>query len=234
MKKVQRQSVVDMASEQIKEFLGGESIQIGDKLPTEYDMCNRLNVSRPTLREVYRKLQSQGFLELKNGYGAYVKNKTEDIIQQTTNWFRAHDAQMHNYLEVRLYLDPLAAKLAAKNRTETDVLLLKKLLQDFEESYRVNDNKNMAEYDAKFHKAIVDITDNDLLVTLVTIVNYYFEQLRTTSFSLQKNAENALEPHRKIIEAIEKGDLQLAEDESIRHICKAIKDLCGEDSSLFI
>ncbi len=223
-----------MAAEQIKEFLQSDSISIGDKLPTENEMCNRLNVSRPTLREVYRDLQSQGFLEIKNGYGAFVKSKEEDIVQKTRNWFKDHDIQMHNYLEVRLYLDPLAAKLAAKHRTEGDVIHLKKLQQKFERSYEAGDNKKMAEYDAAFHKAIVDITKNDLLVALVTIVNYYFEQLRTASFSLQENAENALTPHRNIIKAIEDGDLKRAETESISHIEKAIKDLCGEDSSLFI
>jgi GntR family transcriptional repressor for pyruvate dehydrogenase complex len=228
LKAVQKQSVVDIAADQIKEFLMEGEIQIGDKLPIEHEMCSRLNVSRATLREVYRKLQSQGYLEIKNGRGAYVKNKNANVLQQAINWFREHDVQMQNYLEVRLYLDPLAAKLASQNRSEKDISLLRHIQTKFEECYTNHDNKQMAELDAQFHKAIVDITNNDLLIALVKIVNYYFEQMRTASFALDEHAEHAIEPHRKIIEAIEKGDSKMAEEESVKHMKIAIKDLCGD------
>ncbi len=227
---VKKQSVVDIAAAQIKEYLTQEGIQIGDKLPTEYEMCSKLDVSRATLREVYRELQSQGFLELKAGRGAFVRNKQEDVVQQAVNWFRANEVQMKNYLEVRMYLDPLAAKLAALNRSETDVLVLRQIQTEFEECYARRDNRTMAELDARFHKAIVDITNNDLLTALVQIVNYYFERLRQTSFSLNEHAEHALAPHKRIIEAIASGDPKKAEDESIKHMQIAIQDLCGEEA----
>ncbi len=234
MKVIKKQSIVDMAAEQIKEYLASDEIQIGDKLPTEYEMCNSLNVSRATLREVYRKLQSQGYLDLKPGRGAFVKNKEADLVQQAINWFRDHDAQMQSYLEVRLYLDPLASKLAAKHRTEKDILILKQIQVEFEKSYFDKDNKRMAQLDADFHKAIVDISNNELLMALINIVNYYFEQLRMTSFKLQEHASHALEPHRKIIEAIEAGDVKKAEEESVEHMKIALRDLCGENNTALL
>ncbi|MGH0052055.1 MAG: FadR/GntR family transcriptional regulator [Sphaerochaetaceae bacterium] len=230
MKQVKKQSVVDIAAEQIIEFLGSADIKLGDKLPVEYEMCNMLSISRATLREVYRKLQSQGYLELKNGKGAFVKNKEQDILQRATNWFREHDAQLLSYLEVRLYLDPLAGKLAAQYRTEEDVARLKSIQNMFEDSLAKRDNVKMAQLDAELHKAIVDISKNDLLIALVQIVNYYFEQLRQTSFMVESHADHAIQPHRNIIHAIAKGDFVLAEKESVNHMRIALKDLCGVEN----
>jgi len=230
MKQVKKQSVVDIASEQIIEYLKSDEINLGDKLPVEYEMCNLLNISRATLREVYRKLQSQGYLEIKNGKGAFVKNKQQDILQRATNWFREHDAQLQSYLEVRLYLDPLAGKLAAQNRNEKDIAHLKTIQQEFEKSIAERDNIKMASLDAELHKAIVQISKNDLLIALVQIVNYYFEQLRQTSFMVESHAMHAIQPHRNIIDAIETGDFVLAERESINHMEIALRDLCGVEN----
>jgi GntR family transcriptional repressor for pyruvate dehydrogenase complex len=230
MKVIKKQSIVDMAADQITEYLASDKVQNGDKLPTEFEMCEKLNVSRATLREVYRKLQSQGYLELKPGRGAFVKNKEADLVQQAINWFRNHDAQMQSYLEVRLYLDPLASKLAAQNRTTNDILVLKQIQFEFEKSYNEKDNERMAKLDADFHKAIVDISNNELLLALIKIINYYFEQLRMTSFKLEEHASHAIDPHRKIIEAIEAGDVKKAEEASVEHMKIALYDLCGENN----
>lgn len=227
MDPVVKQSIVDIAADQIIEFLKSDEIHLGEKLPVEREMCENLNISRATLREAYRKLHSQGFVDLKPGRGAFVKNKEQNILEKATRWFRENDAQLQSYLEVRLYLDPLSAKLAANNRTNRDISYLREIQQAFEVAVNNKDNIEMARLDAELHKAIVDISNNDLLKALVNIINYYFEQLRQTSFTIDSHAQHAIGPHRKIIDAIANGDARTAELESINHMGKALFDLCG-------
>jgi len=86
----------------------------------------------------------------------------------------------------------------------------------------------MAILDARFHEKIVNITHNELLIALVRLVNYYFEKLRQTSFGIEEHASHAIEPHKRILEAIAAGDADKAANESVAHMKTAFKDLCGE------
>jgi GntR family transcriptional repressor for pyruvate dehydrogenase complex len=231
MRPIEKQSTVDLATEMIIRFLKSGELEIGDKLPTETVMCQRLNISRTTIREAYRKLQSLGYIEIKNGRGAFVKNREQDVVQEAISWFRGHSVQMNDYLQVRINLDPLAAQLAARNRSNSDINHLRDIQAKFETAIADGDNKTMAKLDAEFHENIVLITNNELLIALVRIVNYYFEQLRQTSFKLQRNAINAIEPHRLILEAITESDEVKAAQESINHMLAAYNDLCGSSYS---
>ncbi|GAB6275514.1 MAG: FadR/GntR family transcriptional regulator [Rectinema sp.] len=227
MEPVKKNSTVDMASEKIIEFLQTGNLGIGEKLPTEKAMCDMLNISRTTVREAYRKLQSQGYIEIINGKGAFVLNKEQNIIQESINSLRSKKTLISDYLEVRMSLDPLAARLAALNRKEEDIAYLREIHSQFQEFYKKNDNKAMAEADAEFHLAIVKMTKNDLLIALIKIINYYFEQLREKSFKDRNHASNAIVPHSKIIDAIEARNPERAAQESIEHMRIAINDLCS-------
>ena len=59
------------------------------------------------------------------------------------------------------------------------------------------------------------------------LINFYFSQLRQTSFLLDEHANNAIEPHRAILSAIRKGDGKLAAQESMKHMQQSLSDICG-------
>lgn len=63
MEPIQKKSTVDLAVEKLTEHICSGSIAVGDKMPAEMVLCKQLNISRTTIREAYRVLQSQGYLE---------------------------------------------------------------------------------------------------------------------------------------------------------------------------
>ncbi|MCX7026034.1 MAG: FCD domain-containing protein [Spirochaetes bacterium] len=227
MEHIRKNSTVDMASDQIVEYLQSDAIQLGDKLPSEKAMCDIMHISRTTIREAYRKLQSLGYLDIVNGKGAFVKSKDHDIIQESINSLRSNKALINDYLEVRKALDPLAAKLASVYRTREGIAILQKLHSEFLEAYAADDSKAMAKIDASIHLAIVTMTKNDLLIALTKVINFYFENLREKSFLNKHDATNAIGPHERIIAAISRGDSNTASQESLKHMDAAIKDLCS-------
>ena len=118
---VQKQSVVDLAVGSITSYICGSNLAIGDKLPPEVQMTHMLGISRPALREAYARLQVFGFIDLLPGRGAFVRSKNKNFATDPLAWFKEHKAQIKDYLEVRLELDPLAASLAARNRSNDDI-----------------------------------------------------------------------------------------------------------------
>lgn len=226
MEKIIRKSTADLAVEKLIEFIKTDKCVVGEKLPPEHKMCSDLGISRSTLREAYSKLEILGYTEAKNGRGIFVKRKDADLLETATRWFMSHDAQMSDYLEVRFAFDPMAAKIAAKKRTDADIAELKQIQIKFKEYVTSKNNRKAAEYDALFHQKIVDISGNELLMALEKLVNRYFMEVRQVSFEIPEHGENALIPHNCIIDAIETKDVERAIEESKKHIQSAINDLC--------
>ena len=227
MELVQKKSTVQIASQAIIDFLKEGEIKPGEKLPSEVEMSKRLGISRATLRDGYRQLETMGYINLVSGRGAFVAESKNGIVEEVSNYFRLNSGKMRDYLEVRLSFDAQAAKLAAERRTDDEVILLEAYQRDFEAAVVKKDNVLMASLDAKFHEKIVDMAHNELMTALEKLINFYFSQLRQTSFLLDEHANNAIEPHRAILSAIRKGDGELAAQESLKHMQQYLSDICG-------
>ncbi|QTL99755.1 FCD domain-containing protein [Iocasia frigidifontis] len=227
MKPIIKKTAVDLTVENLINYIkDGEAI-IGDKLPSENELCKQMNVSRTTIREAFRVLQSKGYINIKTGKGAFVLSKKENFMQDATEWIRKHKIEMSDYIEVRIAMDPLSARLAAKNRTKEDINSLKEMQELFVASVENSDYEKMAELDAKFHERIALASNNDLLVVLGRIVNDFFKVLRKNSFKFEENAKHAILPHQKILDSIIIQDEDKAAKESLLHMRQALKDLCN-------
>lgn len=232
MEPIQKKSTVDLAVEKLTEYICSGGIAVGDKMPAEMVLCKQLNISRTTIREAYRVLQSQGYLDIQPGRGAFVQSKEQNFIQEAMDWISSHRVVSSDYLFVRMALDPLAASLAAENAVSRDIDELCTIHQAFVKSVHEKDYVAMAELDARFHARIAAITHNDLLIALVGLVNHYFEILRQNSFQFERNASHAIVPHERILEAIAAGDSEQAKKESVAHMQAAIQDLCRDDPTV--
>ncbi|PKL11739.1 MAG: FadR family transcriptional regulator, partial [Spirochaetae bacterium HGW-Spirochaetae-8] len=67
---VQKVPITDQVVDKIKTSIIEGTFEESRKLPSEQSLCESLNVSRSTLREAFRVLQTKGFVELKPGRGA--------------------------------------------------------------------------------------------------------------------------------------------------------------------
>ena len=81
MEPIYKKSTVDLAVEKLIEYIQGDEIEAGQKLPAEVWLCRELNISRTTIREAYRVLQSQGYLEIRAGKGAFDKSKEREFVE---------------------------------------------------------------------------------------------------------------------------------------------------------
>jgi len=68
--------------EQIKDIIFSGKLQPGDRLPTEKELAERLNVSRPTLREALTVLEAIGLIEVRPREGSIIKSVVPQSIQE--------------------------------------------------------------------------------------------------------------------------------------------------------
>jgi GntR family transcriptional repressor for pyruvate dehydrogenase complex len=225
MKAVKKMPVIDQVVENIRESITGGELSVGTKLPSELSLCGALSVSRSTIREALRVLQTLGYVELKPGRGAFVRDTDPHDKETVRRWFKESAPKLEDLTEVRGALELLAVRKAVENCTKAGI---KELFAIHASFIRAVDDFNVADigkYDEAFHKQIFLMSNNTLLINLHNIVAVELQKYRVMSFSLKENGISAIKPHQKIAEAIRNRDAADAVSQMGKHLKLVISDM---------
>lgn len=225
MKSIERVPVVEQVVDNLKEFIKNSGIQVGDKLPTENELCKQLTVGRSTVREAFRILQASGFVEIKPGRGAFVARTKETDLNDIVQWFVDNEVELKDCIEVRSAIEPLSIKLAIARSTDEDIEQLQETHSKFVNAVLNNDVYAIAKYDELFHNQIVEKSKNKLLISINKKVSEWVHTFRSKTFMVHQNAENAVEPHSNIMNAIKARDVEAGELFMRKHIQRILEDL---------
>lgn len=221
-KKNQSDQVVDV----LKEYIASDEIQIGEKLPPELTLAKMLKVSRSTVREAIRTLSVLGYIEIVNGKGSFLRQKkTELPIQQIASWFESHKLELSDFIEVRQLIEPYAIAMAIERGTPEEFNRVAEIRQAYEQEWERGANLRLAELDAGFRQAIVDMAHNRVLSKMYKVVVEAFADYRRRSFTVQEHADNAIEPHRKINAALKERNISEAQRCMREHLDKVYWDM---------
>lgn len=133
---IQKKSAAQLVLETLRTYFQKDSVQVGDRFPTEKELCTSLGVGRGTVREAVKVLVAEGFLEIRPGLGTFVKSKTPAPTDSLSNWFLTNEMELQDLIVVRSTLEPLAAKLAIERCTEEQLTMLKKNQKEAYEAMR--------------------------------------------------------------------------------------------------
>ncbi len=225
MDPVRKMPITDQVVDKIRTSIMDGKFSEGEKLPSEQALCASLHVSRSTVREAFRVLQTMGFVELKPGRGAFVLSATGDTASDIRDWFRVNAPKLTEFIEVRKAIESLAIKIAVERGTDEEYAKLIGINEEFIEAVGKNDAKAMAYLDEAFHNEIVDMSHNSLLVNINGLVAQAFKNYRNISFQVRHNALNALTPHHNILEALRSRDSKEAVHSIESHLSQALIDM---------
>nr|WP_315428943.1 FadR/GntR family transcriptional regulator [uncultured Albidiferax sp.] len=191
--------------------LGG-TYPAGELLPNEEELCRTLDVSRTALREAIKVLAAKGLLESRPRVGTWVRPESSwnMLDPDVLSWRCATgpDAQFLRHLtEMREIIEPAAAALAARSRSPAQLANLEAAFAAMENAADVN---QWVEADLAFHSAVLQATNNPLLVPLAAIIGSALESLLGISARKAGGFNDALPDHRKVLDAIRMGDAQRA------------------------
>ena len=103
----------------------------GHTLPSERELANTFNVSRPIIREALRILEIHGLVTIQQGCGTLVKDPDMDILSQPiSEWLDKNRQWLNEYYEARQAIEPACAALAARRATERQLRNLQENLED--------------------------------------------------------------------------------------------------------
>lgn len=183
-------------------ILKGE-LEPGERL-MELQLAEQLGVSRTPIREAIRKLELEGLVEMIPRKGAYVADLSiKDVL---------------DVLEVRMFLEGLAAYLAAERMTDDDIDELKNILKKFEDSIDNKDRESMILLDNQFHDKIIEGSRNNKLIQIVQSLHEQFQRFRVIYFNEYNEHEDLLKYHQAIVEAILQRDRKKAQEYAQTHV----------------
>ncbi len=208
-----QKSLVEQASEKVINLIVEDNLSVGEKLPNEYELADKLGVSRSTIREAIRALVSRNILEIRRGSGTFIKCGVADDPLGLV-FIKDKLKLAKDLLEIRFMIEPKIASLAAINSTKDDIKEMEKLCNEVEEL--ILNGKPHMEKDIEFHTAIAKSSKNIVTTSLVPIINKsiaIFIDITNTQLK-----EETIETHREIIEAIKINDSNAAYDAMMLHL----------------
>jgi DNA-binding FadR family transcriptional regulator len=200
----------------------------GQVLPSEVDMANSLSISRTAVREAIRTLAAKGMVEPRPKRGTCVTERAKWSLldPDVLNWMFASEPDetlVKNLFEMRLVLEPAAARFAAQRRTASHLTAMSKALIIMDRETLLTDAGLQADID--FHAALMAAAGNEQLSTLNATIGATVAL--SNRYKIQHNilGRDPVPAHLAVYEAIERRDADEA------HWCMqylvrlAVKDL---------
>lgn len=145
------------------------ALAAGQRLPSEPELAHQLGVSRPMLREALKALEVSGYLEVRRGYGGgrfVAMPEPEEFHAITAAPLSTMDVEPRHVMDVRLAVEPMAARLSAQDGDTSDLERALRLL-----GMAGTRPARAVEAVVSFHVALVEASDNPVFVAV-------FESLR--------------------------------------------------------
>lgn len=226
-KPIRTKKIYEEIIDQIKAFIAQGQLRPGDKLMSERELAEKMQVGRSAVREAFRALEAMKVIEIRPGEGTFIREASaESIIDALSLVLSVEQKTTRELMELRKILEVECAGLAAKRRTERDLLAMKRALdqmaKDIDEG-NLGDKADMA-----FHYAVAKAAGNALILKLMTTVSdTMLHVMRTARIELYRDPSTPrrlLQEHLLIYQSIKDHDSEAATKAMHEHL-KGVENL---------
>ena len=213
---IRRNKVYEEVAKQIERLIL-QKLQPGDKLPSERELAEMLQVSRSSIRDAIRSLELMGLVEPRQGAGTIVRElSAESLVNPFANALKRRQELVSELLDFRKMLEPPLAARAATHASPDEISEMEEILQR-QEATLSHGEVSIAE-DAEFHYSIALASGNSVVLKVLDILMDLLRDTRERSLQLKGRPEKSLAGHRRILAAIKRHDAEAAKAAMRRHI----------------
>lgn len=200
----------EQVERQLREAILSGTFKSGDKLPSEVELARSFSVSRTTVREALRTLDSSGLIRKTPGVagGSFVRVVDHQALGVTLgdsieNTLRFGNIGFDEVIRVRRMLEVPAARLAAGSRGEEDLARMRDFVGRQKET--TVDDPEVPDLDTNLHVSIAEASGNRVLASFVGALHRVIRPALYVDIS-PKVGKQTVSQHLAIVHAIEKGD----------------------------
>jgi DNA-binding GntR family transcriptional regulator len=185
-----------------------EAIELGQFPPgarlIDRELCERMGVSRTSIREAMRELEAAGLITTLPNKGSIVSVVTPEMAR--------------SIYEIRAVLEGLAARLFARRASANQIAALKKTVDELASVYTNYTPQSMMRAKTEFYGILLEGSGNPIVADMLRIIHTRVSQLRATSHSNPSRAKQSIAEIREIVAALETRNDEAAWYKCVRHI----------------
>lgn len=201
-----RKSLGQDVFDYLKSAIIDQTLLPGERL-VESRMSKMLGISRTPLREAFHKLELGGWIEKNASGGFQVVVLTEDDIEETFG--------------IRSVLEAYAARLAAENHQDEDLIPLEKNIQEYEKCLKSKKNwARLQELNTEFHDLLYALSKRPKLITMVNQLRAQLPSVQQILLKQETSVIKSREDHINLLRAVRNRDGEAVEKLLREHITK--------------
>lgn len=219
-------SLPDRLSVDLERLILEGQLQPGSRLPAERMLAEQLGVSRTSLRDALRELENRGLVDRRRGRGTVVlaPGSVDGAADAGFGVSVVEDPSLVHILELRTIIEPPIAALTARRATRRDIEQLRELVVSMEGAVT---SARYGELDRSFHQAVAQYAHNPLLALLNDQIAAEIAPIRAERYQTPARRAASARAHRRIFEAIARGDADAAEAEARKHLLTVGRDIAS-------
>lgn len=198
----------------VKQYIIDNDLDAGSPLPTEGEIAQQLGVGRSSVREAIKALESLGIVEVRHGYGTFVREYNFDAILENLMFgIQFNVPTLQELLQIRTWLEAAAIGDATKKMTPQQFAKLDALMAEWR--MRVEQHRSVADLDEQFHLSLFESLNNNSLIMLIRVFWVACHTRRNSSGTYMDQPPvhrdlASLEEHQAILDAIRDQDADRA------------------------
>jgi GntR family transcriptional regulator, transcriptional repressor for pyruvate dehydrogenase complex len=213
---VRRDKVYEGVAKQIERLIL-KKLRPGDKLPSERELAETLEVSRSSIRDAIRSLELMGLVEPRQGAGTIVREiSSESLMNPLANALKRKEELIGELLDFRKMLEPQLAARAATRASPDEIFEMEAILERQEQKLRAGESA--ISEDSEFHYAIALASGNSVVLKVLDTLMDLLRDSRERSLQVEGRPQKSLTGHRRIFGAIKRRDAEAAKAAMRRHI----------------
>lgn len=229
-------------ADELRQLIVKGELSEGDSLGHEPDLVERFGVSRPSLREALRILEAEGLITVVRGVrgGVVVHEPDERMTARTAALvLQARNVPLTDVYDARLLLEPMVVRLLASSRRHRGAAAdLRPLVAEQEEE--IEDPEAFASANARFHERLVELAGNQTLTIIAEMLNEIVGRAVTEVSQAEPGRDSlatrrrGIRSQQRLIELIEAGDAEAAEEHWSKHMTTVGRVLLGHRATTVV
>ena len=220
----------EIVAAEIRRMITRGQLKDGDTLQPEAQIITNFSVSRPTIREAFRILESEKLISISRGSrgGARVHTPRADQVARYAGYvLQTRQASFADVYQARTIIEPAAARYLAEKRSKGASRILRSVI---ETERATEQTEHFGAVVVKFHIKLIELTENQTLILLSSMLDGIVAHFQSAVYAKRGPATNSrrnylasLKSQEKLVTLIEAGDGVAAEDHWRVHMENATK-----------
>ena len=214
---IKKTRVAEEVADRVRTLILDGTFPQGQPLPSERVLTERFGVSRGSIRDALRMLETIGLIETQHGRGTFPRELTVDrlVAPLASMMTFQHDLQ-DELMDVRRMFEPAVARAAATRATDEDFAELQRILDA--QQRKLKKGQSAIVEDTAFHAALARSTRNRVVVSLMATLNDLLVESRKLTLKQKGRPAKSIEGHEAVVAALRRRDAEGAAQAMHRHI----------------